>query len=142
LIGDRTPDTPQRFLYQAKGSADAARQRLPQFAIWVVVADEVIGILDEIGFIKRGNCFQDRNLYLPKQWCNDPGRREQAKVPADETFQTKPEQAMAMLAHGWQVGVPMRWVAGEINDDTTALQEVIAHHERWYVLMGWMPTPA
>jgi SRSO17 transposase len=79
--------------------------------------------------------FLDRRLYLPEEWCNDLERRAQAKVPADVIFQTKPEQAMAMLEHAWQAGVPMRWVAGdEVYGDSTALRDLIARHERWYVL--------
>jgi SRSO17 transposase len=57
-------------------------------------------------------------------------------------FQTKPEQAMAMLEHAWQVGVPMRWVAGdEVYGDSTALRDMIARRERWYVLTVRTPTP-
>jgi SRSO17 transposase len=91
----------------------------------------------------KGHVLLDRRLYLPEEeWCNDLERREQAKVPADVTFQTKPEQAMAMLEHAWQVGVPMRWVAGdEVYGDSTALRDLIARRERWYVLTVRTPTP-
>ena len=58
----------------------------------------------------KGHVFLDRRLYLPAEWCNDAERRAQAKAPADVVFQTKPEQAMAMLTQAWQAGVPMRWV--------------------------------
>jgi len=89
----------------------------------------------------KGHVFLDRRLYLPKEWCSDLERREQAKVPADVIFQTKPEQAMAMLEHVWQAGVPMRWVAGdEVYGDSTALRDLIARHERWYVLTVRTPT--
>jgi SRSO17 transposase len=84
----------------------------------------------------------DRRLYLPEEWCNDVERREQAKVPAEVTFQTKPEQAVAMLEHAWQAGVPMRWVAGdEVYGDSTALRDMIARHKRWYVLAVRTSTP-
>lgn len=63
-------------------------------------------------------------------------------VPADVIFQTKPEQAMAMLEDAWQAGVPMRWVAGdEVYGDSTALRDLIARHERWYVLAVRTSTP-
>ena len=91
----------------------------------------------------KGHAFLDRRLYLPEEeWCNDLERRKQAKVPADVIFQTKPEQAMAMLEDAWQAGVPMRWVAGdEVYGDSTALRDLIARHERWYVLAVRTSTP-
>jgi SRSO17 transposase len=91
----------------------------------------------------KGHMFLDRRLYLPKEWCNDLERREKAKIPADVTFQTKPEQAMDMLEHAWQTGVPMRWVAGdEVYGDSPALRDLIACNERWYVLAVQIGTPA
>jgi SRSO17 transposase len=90
----------------------------------------------------KGHVFLDRRLYLPEEWCDDAERRKQAKVPADVVFQTKPEQAMAMLAQAWQAGVPMRWVAGdEIYGDATALRDLVAGSGRWYVLAVRTPTP-
>jgi SRSO17 transposase len=83
----------------------------------------------------KGHMFLDRRLYLPEEWCNDSERRERAKVPEEVVFQTKPEQAMAMLEHAWQAGVPMRWVAGdEVYGDSTKLRDLIAGSERLYVL--------
>jgi SRSO17 transposase len=174
-IGDRTPDATQRLLYQAKWSADAARDQLLEFAIEVFGEEDAIGIVDESGFIKKGkhsvgvkrqysgtagkveNCqigtflsyattkghmFLDRRLYLPEEWCNDSERRERAKVPEDVVFQTKPEQAMAMLERAWKAGVPMRWVAGdEVYGDSTKLRDLIAGSERLYVLAVRTITP-
>lgn len=90
----------------------------------------------------KGHAFLDRRLYLPKEWSSDLERREQAKVPADVIFQTKPQQAMAMLEDAWQAGVPMRWVAGdEVYGDSTALRDLIARNGRWYVLAVRTYTP-
>ena len=83
----------------------------------------------------KGHVFLDRRLYLPQEWCNDPARRAEAKVPPDVVFQTKPAQALAMLRHAWEAGVPMRWVAGdEIYGEAVALRDAIAASGRWYVL--------
>jgi SRSO17 transposase len=46
----------------------------------------------------KGHVFLDRRLYLPHEWADDPERRAQVKVPSTVVFQTKPEQAMAMLS--------------------------------------------
>src|SRR5438552_6672710 len=44
-------------------------------------------------------------LYLPKEWATDTDRREQAKVPQDVEFQTKPEIALALLDHARELGI-------------------------------------
>jgi len=96
-----------------------------------------------------GHVFLDRQLYLPADWCHDPERRAQAQVPPDVTFQTKPEQAIAMLRHAWARGVPMRWVTGdEVYGESTALRDAVAANGRWYVLavrttgLVWCKRPA
>jgi SRSO17 transposase len=90
----------------------------------------------------KGHVFLDRRLYLPEEWCNDAERRAQAKVPADVRFQTKPEQAMAMLEQAWHAGVPMRWVTGdEVYGDATELRDLVARNGRGYVLAVRTPTP-
>ena len=84
---------------------------------------------------RGGHVFLDRRLYLPAEWCADPQRRAAAKVPEAVVFQTKPEQALAMLQYAWAQGVPMRWVTGdEVYGESTALREAIAASGRWYVL--------
>jgi SRSO17 transposase len=90
----------------------------------------------------KGHVLLDRRLYLPEEWAKDPKRREEAKIPADVVFQTKPEQAMAMLEAAWQAGMPMRWVTGdEVYGDSTELRGLVARHERWYVLAVQALTP-
>jgi SRSO17 transposase len=90
----------------------------------------------------HGHVFLDRRLYLPKEWAQDQQRRERAKVPEDVGFQTKPQQAQAMLAHAWQQGVPMRWVTGdEVYGDAPDLRDAIAAGGRLYVLAVSCSTP-
>jgi SRSO17 transposase len=84
---------------------------------------------------KGAHVFLDRRLYLPEEWAWDKERRAQARVPEEVRFATKPEQAIAMLVHAWEQGVPMRWVTGdEVYGDSPRLRETIQAHGRFYVL--------
>ena len=83
----------------------------------------------------QGHVFLDRRLFLPEAWCRDAARRARAQVPEEVTFQTKPEQAQAMLDHAWKQGVPMRWVTGDsVYGDSPGLRAAIERSGRWYVL--------
>jgi SRSO17 transposase len=166
--GDQRPDATQRLLYLAQWEADAARDRLQHFVVEVFGDAEGIGVVDESGFLKKGNksagvqrqysgtagktencqigtflsyasrhghVFLDRRLYLPESWTDAPERRAQAKVPESEVFETKPQQAVKMLQHAWENGVPMRWVTGdEVYGDSPSLRDAVAESGRWYVL--------
>jgi SRSO17 transposase len=60
-------------------------------------------------------------LYLPKEWAEDAERREQAEVPEDVRFQTKPEIALdqirAVLAAKVARGIVLADAAYGINTD-------------------------
>lgn len=45
-------------------------------------------------------------LYLPKEWADDPVRRSKAGVPEDVVFQTKPEIALRQVRQAVADGVP------------------------------------
>jgi SRSO17 transposase len=174
-MGDSIPDATQRLLYRAQWDADAARDELQRYIIEVFADAEGIGVVDETGFLKKGNCsvgvkrqysgtagkvencqigtflsyatphgyvLLDRRLYLPEEWCDDAQRRAQAKVPEEVVFETKPEQAIAMLEHAWEQGVPMRWVVGdEVYGDAPALRDTVIQHRRLYLLAVRLHTP-
>jgi SRSO17 transposase len=61
----------------------------------------------------HGRAFLDRALYLPQAWAADATRREEAGVPANIAFHTKPELARAMLERALAAGVPFAWVTGD-----------------------------
>ncbi len=84
---------------------------------------------------KQAHVFLDRELYLPEEWAWNKQRRAEARVPEAVRFETKPEQALAMLERAWAQGVPMRWVTGdEVYGDSPRLRETIQAHGRFYVL--------
>ena len=61
----------------------------------------------------RGRALIDRELYLPKSWCDDEGRLHEAHVPAEVVFQTKPRLAQRMIGRALDAGLRPRWVLGD-----------------------------
>jgi SRSO17 transposase len=57
---------------------------------------------------KQAHVVLDRRLSLPEEWAWNRQRRQEARVPQEVQFETQPEQAIAMLEHAWEHGVPMR----------------------------------
>ncbi|RAI37023.1 IS701 family transposase [Rhodoplanes serenus] len=61
---------------------------------------------------RYGRTLIDRRLYLPEAWASDAERRDEASVPVDVTFKTKPKLAQEMLMAALDAGVPCAWVLG------------------------------
>jgi DDE superfamily endonuclease len=76
-----------------------------------------------------------RRLYLPEEWVCNKQRRAEARVPAEVRFETKHEQAIAMLVHAWEQGVLMRLSSPAMGSmgDAPRLRETIQAHGRFYV---------
>jgi SRSO17 transposase len=74
-------------------------------------------------------------LYLPEEWCDDPGRRRKAKIPEEIEFQTKSELAAGLVerAAGWAIArVP---ILGDCAyGKNTALRERLNDADLQYVL--------
>jgi SRSO17 transposase len=62
---------------------------------------------------RKGRTFLDRELYLPREWVEDPQRRTEAGVPEAVEFATKPQLARRMLERALEEGVPAAWVTGD-----------------------------
>jgi len=61
----------------------------------------------------RGHTLLDRELYLPKSWVDDQECCQEAHVPPEVTFATKPELAMRMLQRTLDASLPVAWVTGD-----------------------------
>jgi len=77
----------------------------------------------------------DRELYLPAEWANDRGRREEAGVPENVAFATKPELARRMLARVRATGLPAAWLTGDtVYGGNPALRTWLEEQRQPYVL--------
>jgi SRSO17 transposase len=84
---------------------------------------------------RHGRAFLDRELYLPQGWSSDPERRRAAGVPANVSFQTKPQLARRMLARAFAAGVPATWVTGdEVYGNDGQFRRWLEGEARAYVL--------
>jgi SRSO17 transposase len=82
-----------------------------------------------------GRTFLDRALYLPSEWADDAERREEAAVPTNVQFATKPELARGMLERAFTAGVPAAWVTGDaIYGDDGELRRWLEAEQHPYVL--------
>jgi len=63
-----------------------------------------------LGVTPAGTALLDHQLYLPKEWAEDPARRKKTRVPAEVTFQTKPQIAAALVARS---SVRLDWVTAD-----------------------------
>jgi SRSO17 transposase len=61
----------------------------------------------------QGHVLLDRELYLPREWVEDVERRQEAGVPQEARFATKPQLARRMLERAFVAGVPAAWVTGD-----------------------------
>jgi SRSO17 transposase len=83
----------------------------------------------------KGRSFLDRELYLPKDWADDTGRRKEAAVPEEVQFATKPELAQRMVERAFAAGVPAAWVTGDaVYGDDTELRRWLEEEHHPYVL--------
>jgi SRSO17 transposase len=61
----------------------------------------------------RGHALIDRALYLPVPWIADPDRCRRAGIPDGTEFETKPRQAMVMLARAFEAEVRFAWITAD-----------------------------
>jgi SRSO17 transposase len=59
------------------------------------------------------HCLIDRELYVPREWTDDPARCLKAGIPQTTPFRTKPQLAILMLERLLQAQVVMEWVVAD-----------------------------
>jgi SRSO17 transposase len=140
---DSSPAAMQDFLARTRWDADAVREDLQAYVIEQLSDDEAVLVLDETGFVKKGDRsvgvkrqysgtagrIENRQigvflgyasrrarvlaLYLPGEWAGTDERRRWAGVPDTVDFATKPKLGRAMLERAVAAGLPCRWVAAD-----------------------------
>jgi SRSO17 transposase len=83
-VGDRIPDRMQRLLYQVDWDADGARDDLQQFVMEEFGADDGIGVVDETGFVKKG----DKSVGVKRQYSGTAGKVENCQVATVLSYAT------------------------------------------------------
>jgi SRSO17 transposase len=83
----------------------------------------------------RGSLPVGYRLYLPREWADDPARRNKAGVPEDIAFETKPALAMRQIESALAAGYPRGVVlADAAYGDETAWREQLAAHALRYAV--------
>jgi SRSO17 transposase len=102
-----------------------------------------------LGYVREGfHALLDSDVFLPEDWANDPARREEAGVPEDLAFRTKPQIAVDLLRRSIQAGVQMRWLTADaLYGRSGAFREAVSRLGLWYVvevpcsMTGWTKRP-
>ena len=83
----------------------------------------------------KGHTLIDRELYLPKEWIDDPGRCREAGIPETIGFQTKCELARQMIERLWKARIPFAWVVADtVYGGNLDLRAWLEAHQYSYVL--------
>jgi SRSO17 transposase len=89
-IGDQTPDRTQRLLYRAHWDADAARDALQQFIIGAFGDEDGIGVVDETGFLKKG----EQSVGVQRQYSGTAGKVENCQIGTFLSYATRHGHAL------------------------------------------------
>ncbi len=83
----------------------------------------------------KGHSLIDRELSLPKEWIDDPGRCPEAGIPEEIRFQTKCELARLMIERLWKARIPFAWVVADtVYGGNLDLRIWLEAHHYSYVL--------
>ncbi len=129
--GEISSDGMQRLLRWADWDIDGVRDDVRDYVVEHLSEPGGVLIVDDTGFLKKGvrsagvqrqysgtagrieNCQIGTFLYLPEPWISDRERCRRAGIPDGTEFETKPRQAMAMLARAFAAKVPFAWITAD-----------------------------
>src|SRR4051812_37133891 len=119
------------FLKKGEHSAGVARQYSGTAGR---IENVQVGVFLAYGS-SRGHALIDRELYLPEEWCDDAARRDEAAIPEEVSFATKPALARRMIGRALDAGLPYAWVLGdEIYGSDRRLRMDLERREQPFVL--------
>jgi SRSO17 transposase len=115
------------------------------------LANSQVGVY--LGYASRkGHSFLDAHLFVPQQWfeADHAALRQACGVPAELTYQTKPEIALEMLTNALARGkLPCKWVAADaLYGDSPAFRDGVAALGKWFFVEVrcttriWLERPA
>jgi SRSO17 transposase len=76
MVGDSTPYGLQQFLYRGAWEANALRDDLRQYVAAALGDEEAVLIIDETGFVKKGDC----SAGVQRQYSGTAGRIENSQI--------------------------------------------------------------
>jgi SRSO17 transposase len=83
----------------------------------------------------NGRVLIDRELYLPKIWCEDKSRCREASIPEGIKFLTKQKLAQKMLSRAFENGISPKWVLGDaVYGSDSKFRRFLESHNQPYVL--------
>jgi SRSO17 transposase len=139
FVGQRLSSADGVFIFDESGAAKQGKHS-------VGVARQYSGTLGKVGNCQvgvylayaspRGHALIDGELYLPKEWIDDPKRRARAGVPGSATLQTKGDLALTLLQRALKAGhLQAQWVTGDcVYGSDAGLRDGLTQEGVYYVL--------
>jgi SRSO17 transposase len=83
----------------------------------------------------KGHTLIDRELYLPKSWVQEPERCQEADIPEDVKFATKPGLAIKMIKRALNAKLPISWFVGDsVYGSSRKLRAFLEEQRKPYAL--------
>lgn len=116
-IGETTPDGVQRLLSTAQWDADEVRNDLRRYVLDHLGTPEAVLILDETGFIKKGN----KSAGVKRQYSGTAGRVENCQIGVFLAYATP--EGTALIDR--ELFLPKEWVADAARREEARIPEDI-----------------